>query len=110
MKRKDQYEFSAKMAFYGIMLGIILMLGFLTFGCTSCVPEEMVIIDDDFPPSYYESGKTVSVGTINLSALDSVGCIYYWEVQNDTLRIITVEDEIENELLRLKEIQDLYYE
>ena len=95
---------------YALLLGIIMVLGFSIFGCTGCAPEEMIIAED-FPPSYYESKKTVSAGMpINLSALDSVRSIYYWEVINDTLRIITVEDEIENELKRLEYIKETFYE
>ena len=47
---------------------------------------------------------------IELSALDSIGCIYHWEVQNDTLMIWTVEDELNNELERLEYIKENFYE
>jgi len=47
---------------------------------------------------------------IELSALDSIDCIYYWEVQNDTLKIWTIEDELNNELERLEYIKENFYE
>jgi len=47
---------------------------------------------------------------IDLSQLDSVGCIYFWEVQDGALQIYTVEDEIQNELDRLEDLKDNFYE
>lgn len=48
--------------------------------------------------------------TIDLGALDSLKCVYHWEVQNDTLKIWTVNDEINNELERLKYLKENFYE
>ena len=47
---------------------------------------------------------------IDLSQLDSIPCIYYWEVREGKLQIWTVEDEVENELERLRYIQENFYE
>lgn len=47
---------------------------------------------------------------IDLSALDSVGCILDWYVQDGVLKIRTTKDEINDELQRLKYIQKTFYE
>ena len=90
-------------AWLGFLKGIIFGIGLtLFFGCSTnqqaCLPPVNTGVD------------TLLHTPLNLDALDSVGCIYYWEIYNDTLRIITIEDEIQNELLRLQELKDLYYE
>ena len=46
---------------------------------------------------------TVNDKTINLSELDSVDCVLWWEIQNDTLKVWTEEDE------RRADIERFYY-
>ncbi len=46
---------------------------------------------------------TMNEKTVDLSELDSVDCVVWWEVQNDTLKIWTEEDE------RRADIERFYY-
>ena len=48
--------------------------------------------------------------SIDLSQLDSIPCIYYWEVQDGRLQVWTVGDEVENELERLRYLKENFYE
>jgi hypothetical protein len=50
---------------------------------------------------------TVNDKTVNLSELDSVDCVVWWEVQNDTLKIWTEEDERKSDIDRLNYIRSL---
>ena len=50
---------------------------------------------------------TVNDKTINLSELDSVDCVLWWEVQNDTLKIWTEEDERRANIERFNYIRSL---
>lgn len=90
-------------AWLGFVKGIVFGIGLtLLFGCSTNHQASVTPVNTGVDTLLYTP--------LNLDALDSVGCIYYWEIYNDTLRIITIEDEIQNELLRLKELKDLYYE
>ena len=40
-----------------------------------------------------DKNVTVNTKTVDLSELDSVDCVLWWEVQNDTLKVWTEEDE-----------------
>ena len=68
------------------------------------------------PEAEYKTGIKEEVRTeqpkynIDLSQLDSIPCIYYWEVQDGRLQVWTVGDEVENELERLRYIQENFYE
>ena len=102
LKRKWEWvdENPRTAAWLGWMKGIIFGIGVSLF-CLTCSSKEPAV----------QTTVNTGVGTsLCLDALDSVGCIYHWEVIGDTLYISTVEDEIQNELLRLQEIKDLYYE
>ena len=50
---------------------------------------------------------TVNDKTVNLSELDSVDCVVWWEVQNDTLKIWTEEDERRADIERFNYIRSL---
>ena len=50
---------------------------------------------------------TVNEKTVDLSELDSVDCVVWWEVQNDTLKIWTEEDERKSNIDRLNYIRSL---
>ena len=50
---------------------------------------------------------TVNDKTVDLSELDSVDCVVWWEVQNDTLKIWTEEDERKSNIDRLNYIRSL---
>lgn len=50
---------------------------------------------------------TMNKKTVDLSELDSVDCVVWWEVQNDTLKIWTEEDERKSDLDRLNYIRSL---
>jgi len=50
---------------------------------------------------------TMNEKTVDLSELDSVDCVVWWEVQNDTLKIWTEEDERKSDLDRLNYIRSL---
>ena len=50
---------------------------------------------------------TVNEKTIDLSELDSVDCVVWWEVQNDTLKIWTEEDERRADIERYNYIRSL---
>lgn len=50
---------------------------------------------------------TMNEKTVDLSELDSVDCVVWWEVQNDTLKIWTEEDERNSDLDRLNYIRSL---
>ena len=43
-----------------------------------------------------DKNVTVNTKTVDLSELDSVDCVLWWEVQNDTLKVWTKEDERES--------------
>ncbi|MDA9016557.1 hypothetical protein N9H63_01095 [bacterium] len=50
---------------------------------------------------------TVNEKTVDLSELDSVDCVVWWEVQNDTLKIWTEEDERRADIERFNYIRSL---
>jgi hypothetical protein len=50
---------------------------------------------------------TVNEKTIDLSELDSVDCVVWWEIQNDTLKIWTEEDERRADIERFNYIRSL---
>ncbi len=50
---------------------------------------------------------TMNEKTVDLSELDSVDCVVWWEVQNDTLKIWTEEDERKSDIDRLNYIRSL---
>ena len=50
---------------------------------------------------------TVNDKTVDLSELDSVDCVVWWEVQNDTLKIWTEEDERRADIERFNYIRSL---
>jgi hypothetical protein len=50
---------------------------------------------------------TVNDKTVNLSELDSVDCVVWWEIQNDTLKIWTEEDERRADIERFNYIRSL---
>ena len=50
---------------------------------------------------------TVNDKTINLSELDSVDCVLWWEIQNDTLKVWTEEDERRANIERFNYIRSL---
>ena len=54
-----------------------------------------------------DKNTTVNDNTVDLSELDSVDCVVWWEVQNDTLKIWTEEDERKSDLDRLNYIRSL---
>mgnify|MGYP000847817736 CR=1 FL=1 len=103
-------------AWLGFVKGIVFGIGLvLLFGCSA--EHRYHKSKEEIPNPKWASVTPVNRGVdtllytpLNLDALDSVGCIYHWEIYKDTLRISTVDDEIQNELLRLKELKDLYYE
>jgi len=51
--------------------------------------------------------KVVEQKDIDLSALNEVECIFYYEVREDSLVIITVEDYHLNELERMRYLREL---
>jgi len=50
---------------------------------------------------------TMNEKTVDLSELDSVDCVVWWEVQNDTLKIWTEEDERRADIERFNYIRSL---
>jgi hypothetical protein len=50
---------------------------------------------------------TVNEKTVDLSELDSVDCVVWWEIQNDTLKIWTEEDERRADIERFNYIRSL---
>ena len=50
---------------------------------------------------------TMNEKTVDLSELDSVDCVVWWEVQNDTLKIWTEEDERRADIERINYIRSL---
>jgi hypothetical protein len=50
---------------------------------------------------------TVNDKTVNLSELDSVDCVVWWEIKNDTLKIWTEEDERRADIERFNYIRSL---
>jgi hypothetical protein len=54
-----------------------------------------------------DKNVTVNDKTVDLSELDSVDCVVWWEVQNDTLKIWTEEDERKSDIDRLNYIRSL---
>lgn len=50
---------------------------------------------------------TVNDKTINLSELDSIDCVLWWEIQNDTLKVWTEEDERRANIERFNYIRSL---
>lgn len=47
---------------------------------------------------------------IVLDELSKLDGVYYWEIINDTLRILTIKEELQNEIERLKYIREQFYE
>jgi len=54
-----------------------------------------------------DKNVTVNDKTVDLSELDSVDCVVWWEVQNDTLKIWTEEDERRADIERYNYIRSL---
>ena len=47
---------------------------------------------------------------IVLDELSKLDGVYHWEIVNDTLRILTIKEELQNEIERLKYIREQFYE
>lgn len=56
------------------------------------------------------ANPTIVTKQIDLSALDSLGCVYDWYVQDGVLKVTTVHDELNSELERLEYIKENFYE
>ena len=54
-----------------------------------------------------DKNVTVNDKTVDLSELDSVDCVVWWEIQNDTLKIWTEEDERRADIERYNYIRSL---
>lgn len=54
-----------------------------------------------------DKNVTVNTKTVDLSELDSVDCVIWWEVQNDTLKVWTEEDERRADIERYNYIRSL---
>jgi hypothetical protein len=54
-----------------------------------------------------DKNVTVNTKTVDLSELDSVDCVLWWEIQNDTLKIWTEEDERRANIERFNYIRSL---
>mgnify|MGYP001114833951 FL=1 len=54
-----------------------------------------------------DKNVTVNTKTVDLSELDSVDCVLWWEVQNDTLKVWTEEDERRADIERYNYIRSL---
>ena len=54
-----------------------------------------------------DKNVTVNTNTVDLSELDSVDCVVWWEIQNDTLKIWTEEDERRADIERYNYIRSL---
>jgi hypothetical protein len=54
-----------------------------------------------------DKNVTVNTNTVDLSELDSVDCVLWWEIQNDTLKIWTEEDERRADIERYNYIRSL---
>ena len=54
-----------------------------------------------------DKNVTVNTKTVDLSELDSVDCVLWWEVQNDTLKVWTEEDERRADIERFNYIRSL---
>jgi hypothetical protein len=54
-----------------------------------------------------DKNVTVNTKTVDLSELDSVDCVLWWEVQNDTLKVWTKEDERRADIERYNYIRSL---
>ena len=50
---------------------------------------------------------TMNEKTVDLSELDSVDCVVWWEIQNDTLKVWTEEDERRADIERFNYIRSL---
>ena len=54
-----------------------------------------------------DKNTTVNDNTVDLSELDSVDCVVWWEIQNDTLKVWTEEDERRADIERFNYIRSL---
>ena len=54
-----------------------------------------------------DKNTTVNDNTVDLSELDSVDCVVWWEIQNDTLKVWTEEDERRANIERFNYIRSL---
>jgi hypothetical protein len=54
-----------------------------------------------------DKNVTVNDKTVDLSELDSVDCVVWWEIQNDTLKVWTEEDERRADIERYNYIRSL---
>ena len=54
-----------------------------------------------------DKNTTVNDNNVDLSELDSVDCVLWWEIQNDTLKVWTEEDERRANIERFNYIRSL---
>ena len=65
-----------------------------------CSIDENFTVNDNTVDLY-------ELNNVDLSKLDSVDCVVWWEIQNDTLKIWTEEDERKSDIDRLNYIRSL---
>jgi len=87
----------------------LLVITSIIFGMTlNAVVDDTINVLEDAPYIMNPpKSRNPNIPCQNLDALDSIKEIMFWEIQNDTLRIWTVEDEKKNELERIKYIRSL---
>jgi len=84
---------------------LLIVLAFYTFGLTSFLVASE--ISSEPIQKQPEIQKVKTIHNIDLSELDKLDCVYWWEIQNDTLKIWTAEDEKKSEAERHEYIRSL---
>jgi len=84
---------------------LLIVLAFYTFGLTSFLVASEISSEPIQKQPWIKEPKPLY--SIDLSELDKLDCVYWWEIQNDTLKIWTAEDEKKSEAERHEYIRSL---
>ncbi len=84
---------------------LLIVLAFYIFGLTSFLVASE--ISPEPIQKQLEIQEPKPLYNLDLSELDKLDCVYWWEIQNDTLKIWTAEDEKKSEAERHEYIRSL---